>query len=246
VDPLFFLLVVLIGIGGGLAASIAALASLVSYPALLALGLSPVLANISNTVAQIAGGAGMVYGSHAELSHQRHRIPLVAGAALVGGAAGGAILLSTPASAFERAVPWLIGCASIAVLLPKPAIHKPPRYPKTVLLVGTAIISIYSGYFGAASGVIVLALFLRILDEKLPETIALKNIAAATANTVAGIWFICTVHLQWHIIVPLAIGFLIGGRVGPLVVRRTPARLLRTAIALLGVGLAVKLGIDAY
>jgi hypothetical protein len=246
VDPLFSLEVILIGIGGGLAASIAALASLVSYPALLALGLPPVMANISNTVAQIAGGAGMVYGSRAELEHQHRRIPYVAGAAVLGGAAGSALLLATPADAFEKAVPWLIGGASIAVLLPKPAAGKPVRHPTRILFIGTAVISVYSGYFGAASGVVVLALLLRILDDTLPQIIALKNVAAATANTVAGIWFICTVHLEWHIIIPLGIGFLIGGRVGPIIVRHAPTHLLRTVIAVLGVGLAIKLGINAY
>jgi uncharacterized membrane protein YfcA len=238
--------VLLVGIGGGLAASVAALASLVSYPALLALGLPPVMANISNTVAQIAGGAGAVYGSTTELVHQKSRIPVVAAAALVGGAAGALLLLATPSDAFEKAVPWLIGCASIAVLLPKPAVHRPPRHPKRVLAVGTGLIAIYGGYFGAASGVVVLALFLRILDQSLARTIALKNVEVAMANAVAGLFFICTVHLEWHVIIPLAIGFLIGGRVGPLVVRRIPARPLKTAIAVLGVGLAIKLGISAY
>jgi uncharacterized protein len=242
----YFLLVLLIGIGGGLAASIAALASLVSYPALLALGLPPVMANISNTVAQIAGGAGAVYGSTTELAHQKARIPVVAGAALVGGLSGALLLLATPSDAFEKAVPWLIGCASIAVLLPKPATHRPPRHPKRILGAGTGLIAIYGGYFGAASGVVVLALFLRILDQSLARTIALKNVEVAMANAVAGLVFICTVHLRWHVIIPLAIGFLIGGRVGPLVVRRVPAKPLKTAIAVLGVGLAIKLGVSAY
>ncbi len=116
-DARGLLLLALAGVGGGLTGSVAGLASLVSYPALLAAGLTPVAANVTNTVAIVASSIGSAAGSGPELRGQGLRLRRLAAVSAAGGAVGAALLLLTPSAAFERLVPWLIGTGSVAVLL---------------------------------------------------------------------------------------------------------------------------------
>ena len=105
------------GIGGGLTGSVAGLASLVTYPSLLAIGLPPVTANVTNTVALLFSSVGSVSASRPELVGQRRHVQRLAVAGVTGGALGGALVLLTPGDSFEKAVPWLIGLASLAILI---------------------------------------------------------------------------------------------------------------------------------
>jgi uncharacterized membrane protein YfcA len=239
----------LAGVGGGLCGSVAGLASLVSYPALLAVGLPPVTANVSNTVALVFSTAGAVWGSRPELTGQRARARRLIVIALAGGITGGILLLATPSSAFEQIVPWLIGLASIAILLPR----RPERLADLstsgqarALAAGLFLIAVYGGYFGAGAGVLLLALFLLASAETLPRSNALKNLLLGAANAVAAVAFVVFGPVRWGAVVPLAIGFLLGGRLGPVIVRRAPTGALRLVIACAGVGLAVHLGLAAY
>src|ERR1700681_1685309 len=109
------------GIAGGLTRSIAGLASVATYPALLIVGLPPVAANVTNTVALVFNGIGSVRGSRPELAGQGESIKRMLPAAAVGGATGAALLLSTPAEGFEKIVPMLLGLASVAIVLPRRA-----------------------------------------------------------------------------------------------------------------------------
>jgi uncharacterized membrane protein YfcA len=240
----------LAGVGGGLCGSVAGLASLVSYPALLAIGLPPVTANVSNTVALVFGTAGSTWGSRPELAGQRARARQLGVLALAGGITGAILLLATPSSTFELVVPWLIGMASIAILIPRPRHHAvgvrlPPPHAR-VLALGVFLIAVYGGYFGAGSGVLLLALLLFASAEPLPRSNALKNLLLGVANAVAAVAFVAFGPVHWGAVVPLAIGFLVGGRLGPIVVRRVPSGPLRVLIACAGLGLAVHLGLDAY
>src|SRR5262245_42476964 len=149
------------GIAGGLTGSIAGLASVATYPALLLIGLPPVTANVTNTVALVFNGIGSVWGSRPELKGQGAWLKRIAPAAVLGGAAGAALVLCTPAEGFERIVPFLLGLASLAILLPRsgnqPArISSHQRHTTTVMLEVAAIfvICVYGGYFGAAAGVL--------------------------------------------------------------------------------------------
>jgi uncharacterized membrane protein YfcA len=243
-----FLLLVLAGIGGGLTGSVAGLASLVSYPALLAAGLNPVTANVTNTVALVFSTAGSVSASKPELRGQSARLRELAPASILGGIVGGILLLITPADTFERFVPVLIGLASIAVLLPRPAVaHGQAKNRTPLWLVGaTFAIGVYSGYFGAAAGVLLLALMLLVTSDSLPRVNAIKNVILGLGNAVAAIAFIAFGHVAWHLGIPLALGLFIGGMLGPQVVRRVSPGPLRVVIALAGLGLAIKLGLDAY
>jgi uncharacterized protein len=241
------------GVLGGLTGSIAGLASVATYPALLLVGLPPVTANVTNTVALVFNGIGSVVGSRPELAGQEAWIKRIAPAAALGGAVGAALLLLTPAEGFEKLVPILLGLASVAILVPRRgnrqarvASHQQHRV--TVLFEATAIflISIYGGYFGAAAGVMLLALLLGAGHETLAHANAGKNVLLGVANGVAALVFVALAPVQWLAVVPLGLGCLLGSRLGPIVVRHAPARPMRALIGVSGLALAVKLGLDTY
>jgi uncharacterized membrane protein YfcA len=168
---------------------------------------------------------------------------------MAGGAAGGLLLLATPSSAFARLVPWLIGVASLAVLLPRRLARPAPRRPRrsrALLSAGVFCVAIYGGYFGAAAGVVLLAVLLVSTVEPLARATALRNLLLGSANAVAAVSFIAWGPVRWSAAIPLSAGFLAGGRLGPIVVRNVPAAPLRVLIACAGLGLAVHLGLDAY
>ena len=251
-----FALLVVAGVGGGLIGSVAGLASLVSYPALLATGMPPLTANVTNTVALVLNGVGSVTASRPELVGQRRRLVRLSVAGLVGGVVGAVLLLLTPSAAFERLVPFLIAAASVAILVQRPprgpaaegaaeqAVH--PHRDSRWLLLGTCAVSIYGGYFGAAAGVLMLAMFLLVTGEGMPRGNALKNVVLGVANGVAALGFAVFADVAWMAVLPLALGFFVGGRIGPTVVRRVPQTALRRTIAVAGLGLALHLGIDAF
>jgi uncharacterized membrane protein YfcA len=246
-------LLVVAGVGGGLAGSIAGLASVATYPALLLIGLPPVTANVTNTVALVFNGIGSVWGSRPELAGQGAWIKRILPLAVLGGAVGAALLLCTPAEGFEKAVPLLIGVASAAILLP-PKEHREARMgdhrDHLVRVTWEAgaifLITIYGGYFGAAAGVLLLALLLRAGGATLAHANAGKNVILGVANSVAAVAFVFLAPVYWPAVVPLGLGCLIGSRLGPVVVRHAPATPLRVLIGLAGFALAIKLALDAY
>lgn len=252
VTPLSFLVLVLAGIGGGLSGSIAGLASLVTFPAMLAVGLPPVAANVTNTVGLVFTGVGSFLGSRKELRGQGHWLLRVAPVAAIGGLLGAVLLLTTPAEGFEKLVPFLLGIASLTILLPRGraarAPHEQRRSRAAVVLQAVALflITIYGGYFGAAAGVLLLALLLRTRDADLPRANAAKNAILAVANSVAAVVFIVVAPVDWGAVVPLGIGCLIGSRIGPVVVRSVPVRPLRYLIGVAGMALAITLGVRAF
>ena len=249
-----FVFLVLAGIGAGLTGSIAGLASLISYPALLATGIPPVTANVTNTVSLVLNSVGSVSASRPELAGQGRRLVPLAIAAVCGGVTGAVLLLLTPSEAFERVVPFLIAAASAAILVQRPprelaaegAAHHPHITDPWWLPLGTFAIGIYGGYFGAAAGVVLLAMYLLGTGETLPRGNAMKNVILGVANAVAAVGFVVFASIAWSAALPLAIGLFTGGRLGPRVVRRAPQTALRRVIAVAGLGLAVALAVQAF
>ncbi len=243
-------MLVLAGIGGGLSGSIAGLASLVSYPALLATGLPPVSANVTNTVALVFSSTGSITGSRPELRGRRQFIRPMLVAGVAGGAVGGALLLLTPADAFERAVPVLVALASISMLFRRRLLEEAAADTEHVagrrLLLGVGVVGIYGGYFGAGAGVVLLALLLAATGDSLPRCNGVKNIVLGVANGIAAVAFALFGPVRWSVVVPLGAGLFVGGRLGPVVVRKAPVGPLRIVIAVAGIGLAIRLGFDAY
>jgi hypothetical protein len=237
------------GVLGGLASTIASVASVVSYPILLALGLPPLSANVTNTMSLVLTGVGSVLGSRPELAGQRTRVIRLSVVTALGGATGAAILLLAPAGAFAVVVPILIVGASVA-LLAQPMIRglAPTEDAENsrARLVGVFAVAVYAGYFGAAAGVLLLAVLSTMLAESLVRINAVKNAISGVANGVAAILFAAFAPVHWAYVPLLAVGFLIGGYTGPKLVRHLPVRPLRIVIAAAGIALAVKLGWSAY
>jgi uncharacterized membrane protein YfcA len=245
------LLLVFAGIGGGLAGSIAGLASLVSYPALLAVGLGPVTANVTNTVGLVFSSLGSTLGSRIELQGQAPHVRALAVAAVLGGSVGAGLLLVTPSRTFELIAPWLIGASSLTILLrprarPAGAGNSDSHTAGAGLIGGVFLIGIYGGYFGAAAGVLMLALLLTVTHDTLARSNALKNAVLGIANATAALGFCVFATVEWSAVAPLAVGLFLGARLGPVVVRHANAAALRTVIGFVGVAVAVKLGTDAY
>lgn len=251
-----FALLLVAGLGAGLVGSIAGLASLISYPALLLAGVPPVTANMTNTVSMSLLAVGSVSASRPELAGQRRRLGRHVPAGVLGGTAGAALLMLTPSSAFERIVPALIALASVAMLLSRPPaelavegaaerLRHPHRDPWWLPL-GTFTVAIYGGYFGAAAGVLMLAMYLLTTGEGMPRGNALRNVVLGAANGVAALAFVVFGSVDWPAALPLALGLFAGGRLGPGIVRRAPQGLLRRVIALAGLALAVHLAVQAW
>lgn len=251
-DPAHGALLVLAGIAAGLAGSVAGLASLVSYPALLAAGLAPVPANVTNSVALIFASAGSVSGSRPELRGQGARVLRLGSIALLGGVVGAVLILIEPPGQFERTVPLLIGASSVAILFIRRsgggvnAAAEPAAVSPKYLIPSVFAIGVYGGYFGAAAGVLMLALLLATTTDALPTCNAVKNSVLGIGNLVAAVLFAVFATVDWVAVVPLAIGLFIGGRTGPIIVRRARADILRTGIAIAGICLAVYLGYKTY
>ncbi len=234
---------------GGVFSTVVSIASLVSYPVLLALGVPPLSANMTNTVSLVLTGAGSVLSSKPELAGQGRRVFRLGAITAAGGAAGATVLLVTPGSTFTVVVPVLIGGASL-VLLVQPRIKSlsPAAGSGNRLVQGAALfaVALYVGYFGAAAGVLLLVVLSMMTDESLITVNAVKNAVSGMANALAATCFAVFGEVRWTFVAPLAAGFLLGGLVGPKIARKVPAGPFRVVVSLCGIGLAVRLGISAY
>jgi uncharacterized membrane protein YfcA len=234
---------------GGIFSTVVSIASLVTYPVLLALGVPPLSANMTNTVSLVLTGAGSVAGSRPELAGEGRRVLRLGVITACGGAAGAAVLLATPASLFTQVVPILIGAASIVLLLQPRIKRLSPAEDgehRAVQLVSLFAVAMYVGYFGAAAGVLLLIVLGTMINESLIKVNAIKNAVSGMANAMAALCFALFGDVRWTFVAPLAAGFLIGGWVGPKIARKVPAAAFRIFVSLCGVGLAVKLGLSAY
>jgi uncharacterized protein len=220
--------------------------TLISYPALLAVGLPPLAANMTNAVSLAAYWPGSVAASQPELRGRwpwlRRWLPLTA----IGGACGAALLLSTPEGTFERVVPYLVAMASVLLLF-QPRISRWREGRATGsnrwLAVGVFGAAFYVGYFGAGGGVMVLAMLLLTVEKNVARANALKNVLMGMASIFAGIGFALFGHVHWAAVPPLAVGVLAGSAIGPSITRRVPGNLLRVLVALTGFALAIRLWI---
>ena len=234
---------VLAGIGAGLTGSIAGLASLVSYPALLATGIPPVTANVTNTVALVLNAVGSVSASRPELRGQGRRLRPLLVAAVLGGAAGMALLLLTPTEAFERIVPWLIATASAAILVQRPprelaaeGARRPVRDPRWLPL-GTFAVAIYGGYFNGGLGIVLLALFSLWGMTDIHTMNGLKTWLSFALAVISFAIFAAGGQVAWWPCLVMSLGTVAGGLGGAPVARRIPVPVLRGLIAVVGFGM---------
>jgi uncharacterized membrane protein YfcA len=240
--------VVLAGIFAGGINTVVGSGTLITFPVLLAVGLPPVVANVSNSLGLVPGSVTGAIGYRRELKGQGARLVRF-GSVTVFGAVGGALLLLVlPADAFEAVVPVLIVVALVLVLL-QPfiarwlAARSAERHPHggIPLLIGVFLTSVYGGYFGAAQGVILIALMGILMDEELQRLNAVKNVFAALANLVSGVVFVFAADVDWLVVGLLAGGSILGGVVGARIGRRLRPFWLRAAIVVVGTVAIVQL-----
>jgi uncharacterized membrane protein YfcA len=245
------LAVLAVGLAAGTLNTIVGSGSLITFPTLLALGYAPVVANVSNTVGLVTGSISGAIGYRRELEGQRPRLRVLGIASLAGGLTGGLLLLALPASVFRSVVPALILVAAVLVAV-QPRLarrlaagEEATRPNGGPLLFGAVFLTgIYGGYFGAAQGVILIALLGIFIDDGLQRLNALKNVLAALVNGIAALLFIAFADVDWQVAGLLAVGAIVGGQVGARIGRRISPGWLRAVIVVVGVVVAVRLFLD--
>ncbi|MGW2329069.1 sulfite exporter TauE/SafE family protein [Streptomyces sp. NPDC001700] len=240
------------GVGAGGINSVVGSGTLITFPVLLATGLPPVTATVSNALGLIPGSVSGAIGYRKELAGQGRRVLKLSAGALVGGLAGATLLLTLPSTAFERIVPTLVGLALVLVLL-QPVISKRVRARREKsegrakrdgglgLLVGLTLASVYGGYFAAAQGIIYMSLMGMLLDEPMQRLNGIKNVLAAVVNSVAALFFLFAADFNWTAVVLIAVGSALGGMTGAAVGRRFSPAALRALIVTVGTAAIVQL-----
>jgi uncharacterized membrane protein YfcA len=239
-SPLHALAIAGAGLVAGMMNVVVGAGSFVTFPVLLALGYPPVEANVSNTIGLVFGSMSGVVAYRRELAGQRARLTTLGVAAAAGGLCGGILLLALPSSVFRHVVPALILAASLLVLF-QPRLSRyvashphRPVHGGIPLFVGIFATGIYGGYFGAAQGVILLALLGTFIADGLQRLNAAKNALALIVNGVAAVLFAFLAHVAWFVSLWIAVGSIVGGQIGGVLGRRLPAPVLRMIVVLVG------------
>lgn len=266
--------VLVAGVAAGFVGYAVGASSLVSYPALLAFGIPPVLSNTTNTVGVCGTGIGGLLSARKELTGQGRRVVVYACIGLVGGVIGGLLLLELPAKVFEFAVPPLIlfsaliialnprrkAAARDAVARALPQSYQAERAVRIVgakvngalrddpwwLWAGVSFVGVYSGYFSAAAGTLALAILDLGRIGPFHQINALKTVIGFGANISAAVMFVIRGSVCWPFAIMMCIGCTIGSAIAPPITRRIPENIMRAAAVLTGIILAVKLGWNTY
>lgn len=234
------------GIAAGTINTVVGSGTLITFPTLLAVGLPSVTANVSNTLGLVPGSLSGAIGYRRELAGQRDRLLQLGSASVLGGVTGAVLLLVLPADAFDAIVPVLIAVGCLLVLfgpvisrrvaaraeskgVERP-VHGAPWVKVAIYLTG-----MYGGYFGAAQGVLLVAVLGIGLTETMQRNNATKNVLAMLVNLVAAIVFIFVADIDWLVVALIAAGSVIGGQIGATVGRRLPSWALSGFIVLVGI-----------
>jgi uncharacterized membrane protein YfcA len=240
------------GIVAGTINTVVGSGTLFTFPVLLAFGYAPVTANVSNTVGLVPGSVSGAIGYRRELAGQRERLLRFSCASAAGGIAGAILLLSLPPSAFKDIVPAFIVIALVLIVLQgrigrvleayRARRAREPGRPGPLSFLSVFATGVYGGYFGAAQGIMLLAILgLSLPDEHLQRINAVKVVLAGLVNLIAGIVFVFAAHIAWGAAVLIAIGSTIGGVLGSRYGRRLPPAALRALIVAVGIFAIVRL-----
>lgn len=250
-------LVLLAGLWAGTINAVVGSGTLVTFPVLVALGYSPLVATVSNGIGLVAGGVSGAWGYRRELRGQGRRLALLMPASVVGGAVGAVLLLRLPESSFETVVPVLIVLALVLVVL-QPRLQarlrrraearaaelveqggtpRASRWLVATTVLVTLLIGVYGGYFTAAQGVMLVAVLGSLLDETLQRVNGLKNVLTLVVNVVSAVFYVLFGYdtVDWLVVALIAASSLVGGAIGARYGRRLPPAALRAAIVVLGV-----------
>jgi uncharacterized membrane protein YfcA len=236
------------GVAAGTINTVVGSGTLITFPVLLAFGYAPVTANVSNTIGLVPGSLSGAYGYRAELRGQRERIIRYSTASVAGAVLGAILLFALPASAFKAIVPVFIAIALVLVVLqPRLATaleahrHGGSAAIRRASLAAVFATGIYGGYFGAAQGILLLAILGATLPDNLQRINGLKNVLAMMANLTAGVVFILATHVAWAPALLIMAGAIVGGQVGARYGRRLSPTALRALIVIVGVVAIVRL-----
>jgi uncharacterized membrane protein YfcA len=236
------------GMAAGAINTLVGSGTLITFPVLLAFGYSPVTANVSNTVGLVPGSVAGSIGYRRELKGQGTRTLRFAIASVLGGITGAVLLLVLPDEAFEAIVPVFIAIALVAVVLqprldglvaerrPPPEAHG-TGIPRVLVYVA----GIYGGYFGAAQGILLLAILGLALPDDLQRVNALKNVLAGVVNGVAAVVFIVVADVAWGPAALIAAGSMVGAQLAARYGRRLSPQALRAVIVAVGIAAIVQL-----
>lgn len=240
-------MLVLVGMVAGTMNSVIGSGGLVTFPALLAFGYSPLVANMTNNMGVLPGALSAAYAYRRELKTQWSRIVRLSALSLVGGFGGAILLLVLPAAAFKRIVPILIALALILIIF-QPRIQRriaqrETEHRRHIVMrdSGIFLTGIYGGYFGAAQGILLMSILGAVIDESIQKLNSIKIMLAVSANTAAAIVFIFRGGIAWEAAGAIAVGSIIGGQVGAHIGRRLPTPVYRGFIVLVGLVAIAKL-----
>jgi uncharacterized membrane protein YfcA len=224
--------------------------TLLSFPAALACGLPSPVANATNALAMCPGAIASAWAYRRELAARRALGGLLAVPTIAGAVIGAALMLRTPARTFDAIVPVLVFAATLALLFQGVVSrHAQPAGPASrartgAIVAAQLLVGAYGGYFGAAMGIVMLAL-LSFLPGDIHGRVAVKNLLSACANGVAAIYFFAGGLIDGHaalIMVPAAI---VGGFAGGQAARRSSPRVVRAIVVAIGLGVSALLGYRA-
>ncbi|GAA0698098.1 sulfite exporter TauE/SafE family protein [Kitasatospora atroaurantiaca] len=237
------LAVLIAGVGAGTINTVVGSGTLITFPILLAFGLPPVTANVSNTLGLVPGSLSGAIGYRRELAGQGHRLRRLGTASLLGGLLGAYLLVKLPSKAFDTIVPVLILLALVLVVI-QPRVARAMAARRRdgeagselgpLLLIGVFLAGIYGGYFGAAQGVLLIALMGMLLQDGMQRINAAKNVLALIVNGAAAVFFLFASHIDWTAVLLIAAGSVVGGQLGAKVGRRLPPVALRGVIVVVG------------
>ena len=246
-SPLNLLLAAIAALAAGVVNALAGGGTLISFPALTFLGVPPIAANVTNTVALCPGYFGGALAQRDDLRGQGKRMLTILPAALAGGMAGGYLLLITGEELFKNLIPYLILTASAllaiqdrirAWLLKRMGGHHGSRLESLTWL-PAGLASVYGGYFGAGLGVMLLSVLGLTLDDSLIRLNALKQATSAIVNIAAAIYFLFSGQVVWTLALVMAFGALIGGVLGGRIARRINPSALRWVVVVIGVLISI-------
>jgi uncharacterized membrane protein YfcA len=248
-------LLALLAAGGaaGLINTVVGSGTLVTFPVLLALGVPPVVANVSNSVGLTPGSLSGALATRPELAGQRTRLVRLGAASAIGGIIGALLLLRLPSAAFDAIVPVLIALGCVLVVV-QPVLSRRvaarrerlgigigPPHGSVLLWLAVLLTGVYGGYFGAAQGVLLIAVMGIGLAESLPRINAVKNVLALIVNGIASVVFVLISSVNWPAAGAIAIGSVIGAQIGGRVGRRLPPTVYRVVIVAVGLAAIISL-----
>ena len=246
-DAIRLLLVVVAAAIGGAINAIAGGGTLVTFPALVGLGIPAIVANATSTVALWPGGIASMYGYRHELAGVRSWAVGFAVPSLVGGLAGALLLLRTPGERFDRIVPWLVLGATLLFVVQRPlmaalrkrsgdsaVVDPATRPPSLALLLFQFGIAVYGGYFGAGIGILMLAALGFMGFTNIHRMNGLKNWGGLCINITAAVTFAVLGLVDWPVAMSMAAGAMLGGYAGSRLAQRVSQESVRRLVILIG------------